>query len=169
MQLITHLQQDYMLRLATDDDVAAIRILVNSAYQELSNMGLNYLAADQDEERTRERMNQGRAFVLLLDEEIVGTILLSVENYFTNLNTAYIGQFAIRPSFKRQGLGSILMTYCEELACKEGFHGVQLCTATSAEHLVEWYLKLGYKQVGITHFEGRNFDSCVLEKLFTSD
>lgn len=61
------------------------------------------------------------------------------------------------------------MTHCEELARAEGFYGIQLDTAKPAHHLVNWYLKLGYKKVGEIKVKGRNYESFVLEKLFTID
>ena len=43
-------------RLATDADVPALRILVNSAYQQLADLGLNFTGTYQNEDITRERM-----------------------------------------------------------------------------------------------------------------
>jgi cytolysin (calcineurin-like family phosphatase) len=56
------------------------------------------------------------------------------------------------------------MNYCETIAAQEGFDGVQLDTAIPAKHLVEWYLKRGYKIVGQEHYEGKTYDSYVFEK-----
>jgi predicted N-acetyltransferase YhbS len=164
---ITHKGQGYTLRLATDSDVPAIRTLVNIAYGELADMGLHFVGATQDENVTRERMAQGKTFVLTLDETIVATILLFSKNYFTQKNTAYIGQFAVNPAIKKQGLGSILMDHCERLAQIEGFEGIQLDTAIPAEHLVRWYKNRGYVEVGEIHVDGRNYNSLVLERIFT--
>ena len=166
MQTITLCKQSYVLRLATEVDVVEIRQLLNLAYQELMEIGLNYVACTQDEEKTRERMAEGRTFVLILESEIVATILFSTKNYFTNKKTAYVGQFAVSPELKKQGLGSMLMDYCEELAQIEGFQGVQLDTAKPAHHLVDWYLSRDYKIVGEIHVDGRNYDSFIFEKLF---
>lgn len=166
MTWIEHKEQKYILRTATDVDIPSLRRLVNIAYKELSDKGLNYTATYQDEDETRDRISKGRAFVLELNNQLIATILFFTKNHFTNKNTAYVGQFAVHPDLKKQGLGSLLMNYCEKLALDEGFEGLQLDTAKPAKHLVDWYLKRGYKIVGETHWEGKTYDSYVFEKLF---
>lgn len=160
------LGEEFQLRLATDADISALRLLVNEAYKELSDMGLNYTATYQDEEKTRERISEGRAFVLTHEQKIVATILFFEKNYFTHKKTAYVGQFAVTPNLKKQGLGLLLMQYCENLARSEAYEGLQLDTAIPAEHLVNWYQSMGYQVVGTTHWEGKTYDSYIFEKLF---
>ena len=160
---------DCKVDLAVEADIPELTKLVNVAYKELADMGLNYTATYQNDEKTKERISKGRCFVLKDSKNrIIGTILMTVENYFTNRNTAYIGQFGINPDYKKSGLGTLLMNHCEALANKEGFEGVQLDTAIPAKHLVNWYLKRGYKIVGQEHYEGKTYDSYVFEKTFSS-
>lgn len=156
-----------ILRTASEADVPSIRKLVNSAYKELSDMGLNYTATYQNEEKTWERMSKGTAFVLEIDSLICATILLGKENHFTKKNTAYISQFAVSPELKKSGLGSFLMAHCEQKAKSSGFEGVQLDTAIPATHLVNWYLKLGYKIVSEIQWEEKTYRSYIFEKLFS--
>ena len=161
---ITHNKQHFMFRMATEKDISQIRMLVNEAYKELADRGLNYTASYQDDEETKKRMSEGRAFVLLTNNEVVGTITFLEKNYFTEKRSAYLCQFAIAPKLKRQGLGSIIMDFCEQLANDEKFEAVQLDTAKPAKHLVDWYLSRGYKIVGEKHWEGKTYDSHVFEK-----
>lgn len=49
------------IRLVSEADIPQIRVLVNQAYKELADMGLNYTATYQDEEITRSRVSKGRA------------------------------------------------------------------------------------------------------------
>ncbi len=155
----------FVISEAKGDHIPEITRLVNAAYKELADMGLNYTAATQNDAKTIERISKGRCFVLKNSEDRkVGTILMTVENHFTNRNTAYLGQFAVLPEYKKLGLGTKLIEYCESLAQKEGFEGVQLDTAIPARHLVDWYLRRGYKIVGQQHYEGKTYDSYVFEK-----
>ena len=153
-----------MFRLATLSDVSQIRTLVNEAYKELADMGLNYTASYQDDEETKKRMAQGRTFVLLSGSEIVGSVLFHEKNYFTEKKSAYISQFAISSKLKRQGLGSIILDFLEQLANDEKFEAVQLDTAKPAKHLTDWYTSRGYKTVGEMHWEGKTYDSQIMEK-----
>lgn len=154
----------FNIRFVKDEDIPQIRALVNHAYKELADMGLNYTATYQNEEITRDRISKGRAYVLEKDGRLLGTILLTVENYFTGRKSAYISQFAVHPKYKKQGLGSILMDHCEDLARQEKFEAIQLDTAKPAEHLVRWYQKRGYKIVGEDHYEGKTYESWIFEK-----
>ncbi len=160
------MKSNYQICLATEKDVPTIRRLVNAAYKQLADMGLNYTGTFHDEVRTLERMKQGRCFLLKDNTEILGTVLLSEENLVTGHHTAYVGQFAVWPEFKKLGIGSMLMDYCENLAMSEGFEGIQLDTAIPAEHLVSWYLKRGYEIVGQIHYDGKTYDSYIFEKRF---
>ena len=167
LSLPIHLQgHSFDLSLATEADIPAIRILVNASYKELSDMGLNYTATYQDEEVTRERMSQGKTFVLRMQNEIVATVLFSVKNYYTFRRTAYVSQFAVVPELKRHGIGTYLMDYCEAMAKEEHFDGIQLDTAKPARHLVNWYQKRGYQIVGETRWEGKTYESWIFEKTF---
>lgn len=158
---------DIEIRIVEDKDIPALRKLVNLAYQELADLGLNYTATYQDEATTRERVSSGRAFVVFKQNQMIATVLFSKKNYFTDQNTAYVGQLAVHPDFKKQGWGDRLMDLCENLAQKENYRGIQLDTAKPAQHLVTWYLKRGYKIVGETHWEGKTYDSWIFEKIFS--
>ena len=149
---------------AQDHHVPEIRVLVNTAYKELSDMGLNYTATYQDEEKTRERMKEGKTFILLDENRIIATILYFQKNEITRKHTAYVGQFGVSPEYKRMGLGNMLMDHCENLARKEGYEAIQLDTAKPATHLVNWYLKRGYQIVGSAHWEGKTYESYIFEK-----
>lgn len=143
--LIISSKSDFLIRLEIDANYQSLRSKISFTHL---NRGIQ----------------KGRAFVLERNQEIVATILFSKENYFTNKNTAYVGQFAVAPEYKKNGFGSILMDYCEALALAENFEGIQLDTAKPATHLVNWYLKRGYVVVGETHWEGKTYDSYVFEK-----
>lgn len=156
--------RSYLLRSAGHSDVPELRRLVNSAYKELSDQGLNYTATFQDEETTLRRLSEGTAFVLLDEQKIIATILLSEKNFSTGTRSAYLSQFAVSPPYKKAGIGRFLMDFCEELARKKGYQTVQLDTAKPAEHLVRWYLKLGYRVVGEAYWEGKTYESYIFEK-----
>lgn len=154
------------LRATHEADLPALRILLNESYQELAEKGWNYTASYQDEDITRQRISKGRAFVLELNGQLIATILFYKSNLISNKNTAYVGQFAVKTQFKKNGFGNFLMDYCENLAKTEGFDGIQLDTAQPAVHLVNWYLKRGYSIVGETKWEGKTYESYVFEKIF---
>lgn len=161
---LNHIGNSFILRWARDDDVAEIRHLVNSAYRELADLGLNYTATYQDEDTTRQRLASGRGLVLQSDNRIIGTALFSLKNYFTSRRSGYVSQLAIHPDWKAKGLGRLLMDACEDLAWENQIFYIQLDTAIPAQHLVEWYLRRGYKVVGEVQWEGKTYRSFIFEK-----
>lgn len=158
------LYKNHQFRIAHDLDVPNIRVLVNSAYKELGDLGLNYTGTYQDEQTTRERMSAGRSYLLEKEGQLIGTVLLHKENHFTRKNSAYVSQLAVTPSLKNRGYGSLFMDLCEDLARKEGYQSIQLDTAKPAKRLVDWYVKRGYRIVGAVRWAGKTYDSWIFEK-----
>jgi GNAT superfamily N-acetyltransferase len=154
------------IRLATDDDVPALRRLVNAAYAELAEMGLNYTGTFQDEDITRERMQGNDVYVAFLGEDMIGTISLEVQE--ENQPILYISQLGVHPQHKRKGLGRLLLELAEREARERGINRLQLDTATPATHLVSLYLSLGYKIIQEVRWGGKNYSSYIMEKNFSS-
>lgn len=162
---LIHGNTKYEISLAEERHVPSLRLLLNSAYKELADRGLNYTATFQDEAETLKQIRSGRAYLFFDQDRLIGTINIREENWFTNRNSAYLGKFAVLPSLKKNGLGGKIMVFAEALALSEGYESLQLDTAKPAEHLVNWYQKLGYKIIGETHFEGKTYDSWIFEKV----
>ncbi|MES2770090.1 MAG: GNAT family N-acetyltransferase [Bdellovibrionota bacterium] len=161
---LPHNSKKLLIRRALDSDVPALRILLNSAYKELSDKGWNFTASYQDDQETLQHIQSRRVFVVFEEKELIGTVSLRDENWFTNLHTMYIGKLAVHTKLKKSGIGTSLMKFAEEIASYDGYHGIQLDTAKPAEHLVKWYQNLGYKIIGDTQFEGKTYESWIFEK-----
>lgn len=151
------------LRLATDDDVPAIRLLVNAAYRELADLGMNYTGTYQDERITRERMQGRDVWLAFADNRLVATISIDVREQ-NGRPTLYIGQFAVAPDLKRQGIGAYLMDHVERIAHERGLTRLGLDTATKAHHLVRFYTSRGFRTVEQVHWEGKTYESYIMEK-----
>jgi len=78
-----------------------------------------------------------------------------------------IGQFGVDPASTRQGIGSRLLSFAEQRASALGAVEVALDTAEGAGHLVELYVKRGYRPVGQVQWQGKNYRSLVLSKTLT--
>lgn len=163
-QIQDNLRNSFLLRWADLSEAGEIRHIVNAAYKELADMGLNYTATYQSEEETKWRMTGGRTLIVQDGERAIGTIHMREKNYFTARRSAYLGQFGFLPDYKGRGLGSRVMDFVEGVARREEFECIQLDTAKPAKHLVELYLKRGYRIVGETHFEGKTYESWIFEK-----
>ena len=141
----------------------ALRVLINSAYRVLGDMGLNFTGVDQDEEVTRRRMQTGEVFVLDEGDRLVATVSLRVKET-DGVPALYVNQLAVDPARQRQGLGGRLMKFAEEEARRRGLASVELDTAIPAEHLLSWYGKRGYVRVREVQWDGKTYRSVVLQK-----
>lgn len=150
------------LRLASDADVPELRRLVNAAYKELADMGLNYTGSFQDEKITRERMEGHEVYLAYQGDLLIATISLEVQE--EEPPVLYISQLAVHPDHKRQGLGSYLLGYAEQVALEKGILRLQLDTATTATHLVQLYTSLRYQVIKDVHWEGKTYSSYIMEK-----
>jgi len=154
------------LRFAIADDthVAPLRRLVNTAYRGLAEMGLNFTGTYQDEALTRERMQGKEVHLLYLAERLVGTV--SLEDTFDDHGERilYLGQLAVLPAWQSLGLGRVLMRLAENRAQEMGIRRIQLDTAVPALHLVGFYQSEGYVIVETVHWEGKTYQSYIMEK-----
>lgn len=151
-------------RLATDADVPELRRLVNSAYQQLADLGLNFTGTYQDEKITRERMQNNDVYLAFAKDELIGTISLEVETHKGVLPVLYLTQLAVAPKCKRQGLGRTLLRLAEEKAREKGICRLQLDTAAPATHLVKLYLSQGFEIIEEIQWRGKTYRSYIMEK-----
>ena len=161
---IHHGLDEYPVRRAKEEDAPVLRALLNASYKELGDRGINYTATDKEKAETLREIQTRNVYVVLDVGEMIATISFRDENRITRKKSAYIGKFGVRPDRKRRGLGKLLMQFIEERARKEGYLWIQLDTAKPAEHLVEWYKRLGYQIVGDTRFTGKTYESWIFEK-----
>lgn len=153
------------LRLANETDVPALRRLVNDAYRELADMGLNYTGTYQDEDITRERMAGAEVYVLERQGELLASISLSVSDTSDGTGTClYINQLAVRPDQRRNGIGTDLLDFAEQRATYGGLERLRLDTAIPAKHLVALYERRGYRPVEEVQWEGKTYKSYIMEK-----
>ncbi|MEW6725306.1 MAG: GNAT family N-acetyltransferase [Bacillota bacterium] len=151
------------VRLAEEADVRPLRLLVNAAYRELAEMGMNYTGSYQDEEITRERMQGRDVYLVFLDGQMVGTISTEVEEE-DGQSHLYISQFAVLPELKLRGIGRFIMDLVEQKARENGISRLRLDTATTAHHLVRFYSGLGYRVIAEEQWQGKTYRSYIMEK-----
>lgn len=156
--------------LSSSDSVEDLTGLLHRAYARLGAMGLNYTAVDQTAEVTAKRIQGGTCYVATLQGAVVGTILLQptyAKNdcaYFTRPGVAAAHQFAVAPEHQNLGMGRMLLEKAQAWAREHGFEELAMDTAEQATHLIAYYAKLGYLQVGWVTWPGKVYRSAVLSK-----
>jgi GNAT superfamily N-acetyltransferase len=156
--------------LSDGDSIADLTELLHRAYGSLAAMGLRFFATHQTVEQTLERIRAGRCFVATLDARIVGTITLygpnetSSAEWYRRHDIAYFGQFAIEPALQRRGLGTQLLAHVEGVARGEGVRELLLDTAEPAQHLIDYYARLGFDTIGHVQWRETNYRSVIMSK-----
>ena len=156
--------------LAPNDSLEALTELLHSAYKELADIGLRYVATYQTAEVTAERASAGECYVAELDGRIVGTICF--EDAATNSGCAWydrpdvasLHQFAVEPGLQRSGIGSALLDKVESRAVETGAAEIALDTAEPATHLIELYSRRGYRVVETVQWDVTNYRSVIMSK-----
>lgn len=153
------------VRLVRSEDIPRLRVLLNSAYKKLSDMGLNFSATFQDDESVGAGLHEGRTIVLIRkDHEIIGTMKIRNHNAIDARPALYLSRFAVRPDLQGAGLGLHLLQLAETIALREKCECLQLDTAQPAEHLIKFYTKYGFKIVRPIYYEGKTYTSWILQK-----
>jgi ribosomal protein S18 acetylase RimI-like enzyme len=138
--------------------------LVNEAYQELAELGLNFTGTYQDDAMTLHRMQGKEVILAIMENELVGTISLERRQTSGGDQLLYISQLAVAPRYKRSGVGRFLLNHAEVRAQEQGITRLQLDTAAPAQHLVRLYASLGYHVIDEVQWDQKTYRSYIMEK-----
>ena len=157
-----------------DDSLEELTELLHRAYKPLADMGLRFFATHQTVEQTQSRVESGKCFVAELDGKLIGTIALYTEpkhddapDWYHRPDVGWFGQFGIEPTLQGKGIGKQMIDFIEERAVELGLSELALDTSEKAEHLIQWYKRLGWRIVEETDWSVTNYRSLVMSKTLT--
>ena len=140
--------------IAAEDSLELLTDLIHAAYAPHAAQGLRYWGTHQTVEETAKRFASGQGFIAEVNGEIVGTITLrgpqpqSPVALYREPNTWSIGQFAVAPSRKGQGIGLALHEHALAFAVSSGARRMAIDTASTASALIAKYEAWGYEVCG---------------------
>jgi GNAT superfamily N-acetyltransferase len=156
--------------LADSDSIEDLTALLHRGYRQLADMGLRYLATYQNAATTRERISRGECFVATYNDRIIGTLTFYMPGsiggspWLKRDDVAEFGQFAVDPPYQGNGVGGMMVTFIENYARKKGIRELALDTSEQAEHLIEWYTRMGYRFIEYVQWDVTNYRSVILSK-----
>jgi len=162
---------DLVPRRFAPEDAEALTLLLNSAYRDLQDRGLNFTAATQDVSTTRARVNEGACWVIEHEGAVAASLTMSVPppadvRALTAVARkpamGWIGQIAVGPELRGRGVAKVLFDAACVWARASGVTSVGLDTAVPAEHLAAMYARWGFVPIEVIHFEGKAYDSVVM-------
>jgi GNAT superfamily N-acetyltransferase len=149
------------------DDLEVITRLLHEAYAPLAAAGMRFFASHQDAEVTRQRAARGETIVAIEGADIVGIITLANVKatqgspFYDRVDVASFGQFAVRPSHQRRGIGGTLIRLVEQRAAEKGVAYLALDTSERADRLIAWYQSKGYRFVEYCQWDDVNYRSMI--------
>lgn len=145
-----------VIRRSTGDDAPAVRDLLHRAHAANLAAGFNFSAATIGMQEMQEWIARGEGYVLAEGERIVGTVTL--------WDDGRVGALGVDPERSGAGYGARLMAFAENCARRKGWARLKLDTPITHPWLPEFYRRLGYWQVGTAHWEGKRYDSVIMDK-----
>jgi GNAT superfamily N-acetyltransferase len=152
------------------DDVSALTALLHRAYAPLAARGMRYLASHQDDATTLRRLSKGECWVAQTAGQLVGTITLRDAAHtkgcpwYDRPDVASFGQFAVDPARQRRGVGTLLVDHVERRAREKGVTELAIDTAETADDLIAFYTRRGYRFIEYVRWDVVNYRSVVMSK-----
>jgi len=157
--------------LTAGDDLALLTALLHRAYGALAERGMRFLASYQDVATTARRIARGQCAVAEWGGRLIGTVLFRPAGggrgtpWYLQPDVATVGQFAVEPAWQRRGVGGRLMDWAEARARESGAAEVALDTAETADDLIRFYTRRGYRFVEHVNWgDVVNYRSVVMSK-----
>ena len=155
-----------------NDSITELTELLHRAYKFLADMDLHFVATWQGEDITRKHVSKGECFIAELNGRMVGTILIyswknddiTLPGWYQRDDVRVFGKFAVDPDYQKQGIGNQLLEYIEEFCRKKGIKELALDTSDKAQHLIDYYLKRGYRIICTHKWPAVNYHSIVMSK-----
>ena len=154
------------------DSISELTNLINAAYRENAEKGLNFLGASQDEKTTLKRIRKGICIVVVekLSGRIVGTITFKAPHrskgspWFNKPYVAKRNLLAVDPEFQKRGIASHLIRLTEIIAKKHGATEIAFDTAESHQILLNFYKKNHYRFIENVKWGSTNYLSVIYSK-----
>lgn len=159
-------------QLSGEDSIDELTKLLNKSYKALADMGLNYVAATQDNSITIRRISRAyKCYVGIYRDRLAATISLygpgpsDKSSWYSKDNVAKFGQFAVDSELQKYGIGGKMIDMVEAEAGRiTNVTALALDTAETAYHLIDFYKKRGYSYVETIQWDETNYKSVVMSK-----
>jgi ribosomal protein S18 acetylase RimI-like enzyme len=138
--------------ISTSADVAALNLLVNSAYRgDSSKKGwtteAHLLSGKRIDEDTIAQYYLNPAIYILKytddNNQIQGCVYLERKN-----DKLYLGMLSVNPELQATGIGRQLLDEAAVYALSVGIYKIEITVISTRVELIGWYKRRGYKETG---------------------
>lgn len=131
------------------DTIDIYEILLNSfrTYQSFyTDQAFSATVLSPEKIKDRILKEKYEVFVTLLNNQIVGTVSLSIKNQ----NILYIRSMAVHPNFQRTGIGCFILDNIFNIVVKRNIKKIVLETSSPLKNAFNFYEKHGFKKTGLS-------------------
>jgi GNAT superfamily N-acetyltransferase len=161
-------------RLQPGDSIDDLTLLLHRSFAPMGSRGLNCQSVDQTPETTRQRIKRGDCFVAVANRKVVGTITLQAPDpsapirCYRAADVASIHQFAVDPDYQGGGIGHALLQVAAIWARTRRYAELALDTPAPLGPLRDYYVRQGFRLIGLVQLMGRTYESAVMAKPLVS-
>jgi ribosomal protein S18 acetylase RimI-like enzyme len=139
------------IRLAQIEDLDQIRHLLNETTLQLKQKGIEQWDYPWDHQKIAKQISNGYVYVLLLNEEIIGSFCMNdiekINDLTVEPKSIYLSQIAISPEYQGKNLGRTITDYTCSFVKKINKTLYLDCWAGN-EKLKEFYSNNGLQYIG---------------------
>lgn len=158
---------DYTYRLAVKDDAPALLDLTLRAYRPIRELGINFAAAHADLDLVEYNIRNHMCFVMEKNGKLLATLTLRMPwgPQPGPFGVPHIWWFAVDPDVSGRGIGSTMLTWCEEKMVRDTLKSPAVSLGTAKEHpwLGRMYERRGYVPI-MTKDSGRGHTTVFYKK-----
>ncbi|WP_026882449.1 GNAT family N-acetyltransferase [Clostridium akagii] len=167
-----------MMRKAVMEDIKDIMGIIKETIIEMQSYNNNQWDASYPQEKDfANDIQRENLFVLELKDKLVGFICINkVEpdeynglNWSLNHDAMVVHRMAVKPSYRRNGIGTALMKFVDELALESNIKYLKTDTYSLNLKMNNLFQKFGYKFVGEISFLGKSEPFYCYEKILKNN
>lgn len=142
-------------RKARIQEINDVRLVLSKAFEAYkkyyTNDALNATVLTPKVIKDRLLNKKYEIFVVLINEQIVGTVCLSMKGQ----DQLYIRSMAVHPDYQKRGVGLFILKKINELAIRKNIKTISLDTSKPLKRAIKFYKNFGFKFTGtIKNFYG---------------
>lgn len=151
------------LRKSSKEDVKDIMNIIKEAQEYFKASGIDQWQDNYpNEEVINNDINNGESYVLIENDKIVATTVISFRgektyekiydgSWITNDSYGVIHRIAIKSSLKGRGVSNIIINTAKEYCLKKGIHSLKVDTHEDNKSMQRFLLKNDFKYCGIIY------------------
>ena len=134
---------EIQIRLATPLDLPAIASVLYESFIEYKSLYTpeGFSATTPDSERLIVRIKEGPVWIVLIDDELIGTVSAVMKG-----NSLYVRGMAILPSGRGKRIGELLLDQVEDFAVQQNCKRLFLSTTPFLVRAIQLYEHYGFKR-----------------------